>query len=93
MNFEVRLTSTAELQLTESFSWYEQLYRGLGEKFEEDVRAKINQVVENPLKFQLRFDQIRLAHLSIFPYSIHYRVHQNEILIIAVMHQHARRER
>ena len=53
MNFEVRLTSAAELQLAESFIWYEQVNRGLGEKFEEDVRAKINQVVENPLKFEL----------------------------------------
>lgn len=58
----------------------------LGISFENSISKTIQQIQKNPLKVQIRYNTIRVAILSKFPFGIHYTVRENEILIIAVFH-------
>ncbi len=46
----------------------------------------VRHIQKNPLKIQIRYEQIRVSFLKKFPYGIHFNVTENIILIIAVFH-------
>lgn len=76
----------AELELREAFLWYEEQKEGLGEVFQYNIHDAFIRINENPLLFQIKYDNIRVIFLDVFPFGIHYIVKEKEILIISVYH-------
>lgn len=86
MDYFLTITEAAELDIKKSFLWYEEQKEDLGFRFEKDISSVFNSIIRNPLKFQIRYSNIRVALLSTFPYGIHFRVANNEIIVFAVFH-------
>lgn len=49
--------------------------------FSKEFRLKINLIKENPLSFELKYNNIRIVFLKKFPYGIHYLYNAEENLL------------
>ena len=77
-------------EIKASYDWYQEKVNGLGEDFLNEIESAYQAIVEFPQtwpKFQKGF---RRFLLSKFPFSVIYREENNQIYIVAVMHNSRR---
>jgi len=86
MKYSVKAGTNAETDLLEAFLWYEEIRPGLGTRFENDFREAISQLIKNPYNFQIRYDNVRVVFLKVFPFGVHYRIIGTQVQIASVFH-------
>jgi plasmid stabilization system protein ParE len=79
---------SAEKELLDAIDYYESSEPGLGFKFSGEVLSAIYRICEHPQAWTEIDAQTRRCLTQKFPYGILYRIVENEILIMAVMHLH-----
>lgn len=74
--------------LKEINEWYKEINKELWNSFTTEFRLRINLIKENPLSFELKYNNIRIVFLKKFPYGIHYsyNAEENVIEIYSVFH-------
>ncbi|MEO7800421.1 MAG: type II toxin-antitoxin system RelE/ParE family toxin [Ginsengibacter sp.] len=73
----------------EAFEWYENKQKGLGERFLQAVRKKIEEIVLQPEAYGTKGNKkFREAEISIFPYLLVYKLNKRkkEIYISSIHH-------
>jgi len=86
MDYIVSIPKQAEKDLREVFLWDEEKKPRLGFLFKDFLETAIPNIKQNPLKFQIRYKNIRNRFLNKFPFGIQYWIFENEIIILAVLH-------
>lgn len=88
MKYKVTLLPEATLDIREIIDWYNLEQSGLGKRFYDSLKLKINSISLIPFSFQLSYKESRSAILDKFPYQIHYRVNELDrvIIIFAITH-------
>ncbi len=67
-------------------NWYNQQQKGLGKRFTSEVREARQYIHQHPLKVQIRYDEIRMFKINIFPYCLHFKVdEQNKVITLAAI--------
>lgn len=85
MNYSFNQEAEAEFEAAVDF--YEECEAGLGETFSEEVEATIGRILRFPKSWPKYSLRSRRCLCSRFPFSIIYRISEDEIRIYAVMHQ------
>jgi hypothetical protein len=68
--------------------WYRlRQVRGLSNRFARAVKETILNIQINPYAYSIRYSQVRVAHTQIFPYSIHFYLDNDTIIITAIIFQ------
>jgi len=82
------ITGYAKIDLSDASKWYEKQQKGLGKRFLNEMKEAFDVICENPVGFQVRYDDYRIYFTKIFPYGIHYQyiANKNEIHIKAIFH-------
>lgn len=80
----------AKADVTAAFDWYEAHRTGLGVEFAEEVSTVYAAIDEQPLRFPIVLDDIRMALVRRFPYVIDFVVLPRQTSVIAVVHGHQR---
>ena len=83
-------TETAQAETEAATAWYEAQRPGLGVEFLAALDEAIEAVRTHPQAYPVVLRDIRRARLPRFPYSLFYRVHDEQLLVIACFH--ARRD-
>ncbi len=83
----IRFLKPAETEMIEAAAYYEIQVEKLGENFLNILEATVAEIAENPKTWPATEQGIRRRIVRRFPYSILYAIHEDEILIVAVMHQ------
>jgi toxin ParE1/3/4 len=78
----------AEREFFNTIEYYEECQSGLGLRFFEEVFATIKRISEHPYAWTEIDKRTRRCLTNKFPYGILYRIVENEIRIMAVMHLH-----
>ena len=78
----------AKLDVATAFSWYEARRTGLGHEFADELAVAYAAIEEQPLRFPVVLDDVRMAVVHRFPYLIYFVVLQRGISVIAVLHGH-----
>ncbi|MEZ5531417.1 MAG: type II toxin-antitoxin system RelE/ParE family toxin [Steroidobacteraceae bacterium] len=86
MKYRVRVRPAAELDLLYSAGWYESKRAGLGDEFLDEMRRVIVALESDALLHQARHENVRLAFSRRFPYSIAYRIVDDEVVVLSVLH-------
>tara|TARA_Y100000814_G_C12248460_1_gene374134 strand:+ start:463 stop:759 length:297 start_codon:yes stop_codon:yes gene_type:complete len=86
MNYDLVISEEARLDIIDAFSWYELQREGLGFDFELCLEAGIEEIIRNPLAFELKYRSLRAFYIARFPYGIHYVVEGKIIFVLAVLH-------
>lgn len=76
----------AEAELIEGAKFYAARASGLGLRFLEAVEAAIQSIKASPTSWQVERDDIRRRRVRQFPYSILYRIVDDELRILTIKH-------
>jgi len=85
-----RFLVPARRDLADATAYYEDQMPGLGAQFLDEVRAAIDRIRAFPLAWQPLSQRTRRCLLNRFPYGVIYEQRKDEIVIVAVGHQHRR---
>jgi|SRR5690554_1391138 len=88
MEAKSQVAEIVNQDLKEAALWYNRASRNLGLLFLKEIKEEVKQIVKNPLSYEVRYADIRIAFLKRFPYAIHfeYLETENQINILAVLH-------
>ncbi len=85
-HLKIKLHPFAELDLSEAALWYDKQKAGLGYEFLVEFDELKELLASFPRIFQFIEPDIRRAILNRFPYIVIYKVYDDHIFIIAIMH-------
>lgn len=88
MTRSLRIQPQAELDVSDAARWYEEQRPGLGNEVLQELDSVIQRVVQSPFQFPLIQNEVRRALLRRFPYSVYFRVSDETVDLLAVLHQH-----
>ena len=94
MTYRLEIRPDALADIEEAGRWYDEQQLGLGSEFAREVIEAINTVLKNPLSYRLRHKRknVRWKLLDRFPYRIVFRITEDLITVVAVIHS-ARHDR
>jgi plasmid stabilization system protein ParE len=84
----VLLLDPAQHELDEAIAWYANQAPGLGEAFLIETLKVLKLVDQFPQAWHPMSAQIRRCRLNRFPYSVIYAVEEDDLVVIAIAHQH-----
>ncbi len=76
----------AEADLETAARWYDGERPGLADRFLKDVDRSFVRLRERPLQFPVVAGDVRRALLNTFPYAIYFRVSDEVVIVLAVLH-------
>jgi len=78
------------IDIREAKQWYRKQQENLDKRFAEDIKITVNRMQKNPLNYEVKYRNVRVAYCDIFPYSVHFYINdsENKLIIIAIVHQH-----
>ena len=94
MSYRLEVRPDALADIEESAHWYDEQQSGLGSEFAREVTEAVDTVLKNPLSYRLRHKRknVRWKLLDRFPYRIVFRITEDLITVVAVIHS-ARHDR
>lgn len=86
MSFNIIILKEAKSDLRESINWYKNINPMLAKRFVNSLNNSLLQVKENPFKYQIRYDYVRVVLLKTFPYLIHFSIENQTVVVKAIFH-------
>ncbi len=86
MIYSLVISLPAETDIEEIIEWYGKENKDLSREFVEILEQTLEQVISNPFLFQQVFKDYRKVDTAKFPYKIIYRISENKIIVLAVIH-------
>jgi len=86
--YKLIILEEADKELTESAKWYETKREGLGERFVDAVKNKLQIVQQSPERYPKRKGNFRETVVKVFPFIIVYTFYKKEknITINSIFH-------
>lgn len=84
--YDVVVGEEAQIELQDSYDWYENQVQGLGKKFILLMREYINTIRTAPLQYPIIYKEKRAVFIQDFPYQILFSILENKIVIHSVFH-------
>ena len=86
MTRRAALTEAARNDIREARRWYREVHPVLARDFARSVRTSIDRIVAYPESYRVVHRDVRKALVHRFPYLILYRVTEDALLVLAVLH-------
>lgn len=83
---ELQFHPDVEIDIQDSFSWYESKSPGLGLRFLSEIEFALERIVVSPLEFPKIKAQIRRCLVRKFPFAILFTLDGQDIFILTIMH-------
>lgn len=82
----VRLISPAEEEYADSMLFYLKESPRAADAFIEEIENALAEIGQAPKRYPIYEDDIRVKVFTTFPFSLFYRVRNNEVLVVSVSH-------
>ncbi len=86
MTRQVRFSEAALEEFEESADYYQRKVYGLGDAFSDEIYRLSNSAAETPEMYQPIGKGVRRAVARRFPFSVYFRVYEDEIFVLSVFH-------
>jgi len=86
MSLPLRLTTAAERDMREARGWYEKEAPPVAPRLREEIRATFQRIAERPRLYPIMHHNVRRAVVHRFPYAVFYRIEDDAILVVAIVH-------
>lgn len=86
MSRPVVIQPEARQEMQEAFDWYEEQRAGLGVDFVATIQQSFDNIAKFPERQPKVFRDVRKKVVQEYPYSIFYRLVDDEVHVIAVFH-------
>lgn len=85
MPFTVELSHNAIEDIDAAFNYYNEASYGLGYDFINVIDNYLNRISQLPTASSIRYENVRVKPIEIFPFTIHYIILENsKILVLRV---------
>ncbi len=86
--YKISVDLLARQDVKEAGKWYNQQQKGLERRLNADLKTVLLSIAANPTSFAIRYRNIRLANLSIFPFAVHFFIEESAatVFVVAVIH-------
>ena len=81
----VRFRPEVADDLRDATAWYEAKRSGLGDEFLREYWSAVERITNQPFAYAVSELGLRACRLARFPYVVHYRCAEDEVLVVAVM--------
>jgi len=85
---EVNFLELAQIELDETFNYYEYQQKNLGLRFINEVEKSIELIKYYPTGWHSLSQNTRRCLVKNFPYGVVYQVRENYILVVAIVNLH-----
>lgn len=92
MSYTILVTKGVHTQLVNALEWYAEHAHGHEKKLLKAFDNALSFIEKNPLKCQLRYDDVRICFLEVYKFGIHYSLERKTIYILGFFHQHQTNE-
>lgn len=86
MNYKIVIIEDAKIDYKKSLLWYKNIHPKLAIRFNDSFKNSIAVIKKDPFLFQIKYDNVRIIFFKTFPYSIHYSIYENCIVIKSIFH-------
>jgi hypothetical protein len=86
MNYTISIVHKANIQLEKAIIWCNEQSPGLDVKFIKSIDSAIKYIKNNPLKCQIRYNDVRVKFLRNPKFGIHYIIRNQHIYIVGIFH-------
>jgi len=90
VRYSVRYKRAAAAEVENAISWYAQPEISQASAFIQDIQLTESHLRTHPELYQRVEGDVRRAVLRRFPYSVFFLVEQDQVVVLAFMHQHQR---
>ncbi|WP_339884007.1 type II toxin-antitoxin system RelE/ParE family toxin [Polaribacter vadi] len=87
MNYVLKFRKNANEDFDIGIKYYDEISSELADRFHKDFKKTIDIIESNPLLYQIRYRNIRIATFNNFPYSVHFIVKNELIFVLTILHQ------
>ena len=87
MNYVLKFRKNANEDFDIGIKYYDEISSELTDRFHKDFKKTIDIIESNPLLYQIRYRNIRIANFNNFPYSVHFIVKNELIFVLTILHQ------
>ena len=86
--YKIRTTSVAKLETKKSVFYYEDIQKGLGLEFLEEIEKVYASISKNPFAYSFIDNKnlIRDVQIDRFPFVIIYKIESDTVVILSVHH-------
>ena len=84
--FRTKTSQPAKDDIKEAARFYNSQKKGLGKSFVNFVRKKVRTISQNPYAYSIKYGDVRTVALDVFPYTLHFTIESNLVVISAVFH-------
>ena len=82
----LRIVSVAEQEFAQAVDYYNQQRAGLGFELAAEVAATLGRIIEYPNAWAPFSATTRRCQVHRFPYGVLYYIHEDAIVVMAIMH-------
>lgn len=93
MKYELILKEEANLEIIDSYLYYESKSDGLGDKFLNHLEIHFDRIRKNPKHYQIKRKPYREAFIKKFPFLIIYEIIEKQVVVYAVFNTHRNPEK
>jgi plasmid stabilization system protein ParE len=86
MSYTLIVRPEAEQDMADGRVWYDRQRAGLGGEFLTAVEEVFDRIVQMPELYAAEYREVRRVQLHRFPYIVYYRIHENMVQVLAVLH-------
>lgn len=88
MAYKLQYFDEVETDISEAKNWYKAQREGLEILFAKAIQQAIENILEHPKLYAIRYRKIRIAHPKVFPYNIHFYIDEasKTVVITAIIH-------
>ncbi|KVV14108.1 type II toxin-antitoxin system RelE/ParE family toxin [Flavobacterium sp. TAB 87] len=87
MKYQIIYHTDAENDIRSNKKWYKEQQIGLEKSFVLALKKTISYIIENPLLFEVKYRNTRVAFTEKFPFGVHYQFDNiSKITIFTILH-------
>ncbi len=83
-DFSVRPSALADIH--RALDYFDEINTTLSTSFLTELRAVYHRIKDHPEGYQKRYGEIRIALLKRFSFGVFYKIYEDRIAVIAVLH-------
>ena len=82
MRYEIIYLPLVYEDIKETNNFYNSRLKGLGKEFVNTVKQELRTILNNPLLFEIKYKNTRIAFMERFPFGIHFEIQENTNCIV-----------
>ena len=87
-SYRILIDPEAFQDIQDATDWYNEQLKGLGSRFQKQVKAQINSLKKNAKIYAIRYDDVRCMLIKKFPFLVHITLDERQrvVKIFAILH-------